>query len=281
MTSLRHLSYLTAILCLPISAAAQSTMEVSRAYLAANGASDYDRAREYMADDLIFEDPTGDVFEGPVGQGAINGADQFVALQRTWGIERSDFDPEVSFAIGEYAVHWGTNVVTTAQGQNSIPFATVHRVVEGKLAERMDFGEYIASFGLGDGFDDSTTWTQVVADQYLQAYFDEDFDAQVTLASDDIWFQDPTARVFGPESGKQWSGKESLIGQRRRVFAQISDFGMDVDKAIYANHHAMYKGTIHYTVQGGRTFEQDALIVVEVKDQVVTRHWDFVNYGQQ
>ena len=281
MSTVYRILSLIVVFALPVAASGQSTMKVSLSFLEDNGGADYNAAREHMADDLVFEDPTGDVFQGPVAQGPVVGADAFVDLQKTWGIVRSDFVPDVSFAVGEYAVHWGMNVVTTAQGEYSIPFATVHRVVDEKVTERMDFGEYIISFGLGNGFDDATSWTQVVADQYVQAYFDRDFETQATLASENVWFQDPTARVFGPQSGKEWHGKEPLMDQRRRVFAQISDFGMDVDRALYANHHAMYMGTIHYTVQGGRMFEQDALIVVEVKDQVVTRHWDYVNYGQQ
>ena len=259
--------------------APEETARTSNLYLELASSLNYDSLRAIMADDAQFFDPTGDVFNGPVSQGVITGADRIVRIQRGWGLTGVEFTPAVSFYVGEYAVHRGTY---KAQFQNAanwteIPFVTIHHVKDGKIQERTDFGEYINSFSLGGAFDENTMWTEVVADQYLQAYFDGDLQVQRELSSEDIIFQDPTAQVFGPPSGQLFEGAEELMTRRAQIYEVISDFGFDVESSFYANHHAVYMGYAKYTISGS-SYRQPAVFVVEVRDQKVTRHWDFVDY---
>ena len=270
---------------MPLIASAQpsanpETIQVSNRYLELASELDYDGLRSLMADNARFSDPTGDVFGGPVSQGLIEGADLIIETQKGWGLSGVEFNPTVSFYVGEYAVHRGMYRAQFEQGAAwvEIPFVTVHHVRDGKLQERTDFGEYISSFALGDGFDENTTWTEVVADQYFQAYLDGDLDVQAALVTEEVKFQDPTAQVFGPPSGGLFESSEILIERRSKIYESISDLSFDIESNFYANHHAVYTGHVQYTAGQGLTFRQPAIIVIEVRDGVVTRQWDFVDY---
>jgi len=269
------------LICLLFSgtAWAQSTQEVSLRYLELDAALDYEALRGVMADDMTFQDPTGNVFDGQAAGILVEGADQIIQTQRSWGLVGVEFEPVHSFYVGQYAVHRGTYVAQFSAGAPGvrIPFITVHRVQNGKVSERRDFGEYIQSFGLGDGFDEATTWTEVIADQYLDAYTSADVSTQQVLMADEVIFQDVTAKVFGPPSGQLFEGKEALLARRTQIYEGVSDFSFDVENSFYANHHAVYVGRVNYTVSSG-SYRQPAIFVIEVKDQQVTRHWDFVDY---
>jgi hypothetical protein len=113
-------------------------------------------------------------------------------------------------------------------------------VVEGRITERIDFGEYIESLGRGNEFDGTTASTREVADRALRAYLDGDLDTQAELFAPDIQFQDPTSRVYGPPSGQLYQGADELLRRRRQIYPGVSDFNR--------------------------------------RDGKVTRQWDFVDY---
>jgi len=260
--------------------ARQSTKDISTSYLKLDAALDYELLKDLYHDDVSFRDPTGEVFQGPSSGRRTEGVDAVVEMQRSWGLTGSEFEPTHSFYVGEYAVHRGTYRAQFGESQPwiDIPFFTVHRVVNGKIIERRDFGEYIQSFGLGDSFDESTTQTKIVADQYKKSYYAEDVDLHSALLADDAVFQDPTAQVLGPQAGQRIEGRDAIMKIRERTFANVSNFSMDVESSFYANHHAVYMGVISYTNAQGMTFHQPAISVVEVRDQHVVRQWDFVDY---
>lgn len=271
---------LLVVFLLPLVARAQTTEEVSMKYLEMDAALDYEGLRSLMADDFSFRDPTGEVFRADGSAMSVIGAEAFLELQKSWSLTEVDFDPDVSFAVGEYALHRGTYRARFdgADSWTEIPFVTIHRVREGKMIERTDFGEYVQSFQLGSGFDENTSWTEVIADQYLAAYTSGDMETQQVLLAEGVVFQDPTAQVFGPPSGQLFEGKESLLGRRTQIYENVGAFRLDVASSFYANHHAVYIGHVEYTA-GGRSYRQPAVFVVEVRDQQVTRHWDFVDYS--
>ena len=271
---------LLVVFLLPLVARAQSTEQVSKKYLEMDAALNYEGLRPLLADDFSFGDPTGEVFRADGSAMSVAGAEAFLELQKSWGLAEVDFDPDVSFAVGEYALHRGTYRARFdgADSWTEIPFVTIHRVSEGKMIERLDFGEYIQSFGLGDGFDDNTSWTEVIADQYLAAYTGGDIATQNVLMADDVVFQDPTAQVFGPPSGRLFEGKEALLTRRTQIYQNVTDFSFDASSRFYANHHAVYIGHVEYAA-GGRWYRQPSVFVIEVRDQLVRRHWDFVDYS--
>ena len=63
----------------------------------------------------------------------------------------------------------------------------------------------------------------------------------------------------------------------RHVLPQLGDLPVQFESFV-ANHHAVYMGTVRYTLNSGTAFAQPAVIVIEVRDGKVTRHWDFVDY---
>jgi|CXWL01.1.fsa_nt_gi ketosteroid isomerase-like protein len=259
---------------------AEATRQVSARYLQADTAGRYEDLLEIYASDAVFTDPTADVFKGPISKGPVVGSKAIVALQKSWGLVEQSFAVQGSFAVADIALHRGMLTVRYdgSQERLEIPFVTVHRVRDGRIAERIDFGEYVESFGLGDGFDDATESTKAVAERYLRAYLAADFESQAVLCADDIVFQDPTARVYGDEAGQPIVGREALLQRRKRTFENVTDFGLDVEQSFAANHHAVFMGKTSYTV-GGRKWTQPAVFVVEVREGRVTRHWDFVDYS--
>lgn len=263
-----------------VSGQPDTTKHVSLEYLKQDTALNYPALRSLYANDVEFFDPTGDVFDGDVSRGVIVGLEEVIALQAEWGLGNVRFTPDRSFYVGEWAVHQGTYEALFSGSEQwiSIPFITVHHVVEGKIQSRTDFGEYIKSFGLGTAFDSTTEITQQVAVDYLNAYLGRDFETQAALMAENIVFQDPTAQALGPNSGKRWSSKTALLQQRKSVFANISDFGFNIQKQYFANHHALFIGDVLYTTASGLSFKQPAIFIVEVRNGQVTRHWDFVDY---
>ncbi len=273
------------MLCLasPNFLGAQSdTRTVTDHYLELTLNQQYDELLHVYSPEAIFVDYTGDVFQGPVSQGAVRGAEAIVNMQKGWGLDRARLERRLDFTVGEYSVYWGTYFAGYSNQPDdiSIPFMTALRARDGQIVERTDFGEYIQSFRLGDAFDANTANTAEVAPLYLQAYLDEDFETQQELLAPDAKFQDPTSQVFGPPAGSLFEGADAIIERRRAVFQNVSDFDLEIQESFVANHHAVYMGTVRYTVASGRSFAQSAVFIIEVKDGKVTRHWDFVDYSQ-
>ncbi len=268
----------------PVSAAPgvethEETRRVSERYLELELAGDYDALKDIYAKDMVFFDPTGDVFPGPVSQGTVTGVDAIIAMQKGWGLAEQDFKVDQAFFVGEYAMHRGTLTVRYKGGTEyfPFPFVTVHRVSDGKLTERTDFGEYIQTFRLGDQWDANTQSTREVADGALAAYLGADLETTAELAAEDIQFQDPTSKVFGPPAGELYQGRDELIDRRRQIYENVRDFDLRVEKSFYTNHHAVYMGMTTYRI-GERVWTQPAVFVFEVRDGRVTRQWDFVDY---
>ena len=256
------------------------TPTVTNNYVMLTFEQKYDDLLEVYAPDAVFFDPTGDVFPGRIAEGPVQGAEQIIALQKSWGVTGTWFDVAAAFSVGEYAVYRGTLTVSF-EGSNAetpVPFLTVLRAQDGHITERTDFGEYIKSFGLGDEFDANTESTREIAGRYLDAYLHENIETQEELLADDVQFQDPTSKVFGPPSGELYEGADDLLTRRKQIYANIQDFDLEVEESFVANHHAVYIGTVHYTLNSGTVFAQPAVFVIEVRDGRVTRHWDFVDY---
>ena len=68
------------------------------------------------------------------------------------------------------------------------------------------------------------------------------------------------------------------MDRREQIYANLVDFDLEVEQSFVANHHAVYMGTVRYSVNSGMAFEQPAVIVIEVREGLVTRQWDFVDY---
>lgn len=270
-------------LLLPVQVMAQASPdEVADRYISLTFDQRYDDLLDLYAEDAVFWDPTGDVFRGSGAAGVlVHGGGAIVETQKSWGIAESEFDLAQSFTVGEYSLYRGILRVryTGSEDFSPIPLITVIRVEDGRVSERLDIGEYIESFGMGDGFAESTRETEEVAARYLEAYLGADFEAQQALLATDAKFQDPTAQVYGPNSGLLLSGADQIVERRRRTFQNVTNFGLEVSESFVANHHAVFIGTTTYTLANGTRFAQPAVFMVEVRDGRVSRHWDFVDYS--
>ncbi len=267
---MRHIATclgLMAVAGFVLALAAQETADtrtVTNTYVQLTFEQKYDDLLDVYAPDAVFFDPTGDVFQGRIAEGPVQGAEQIIALQKSWGITKSWFDIQTVFTVGEYSLYRGTLTVSFegSDAEIPVPFMTVLRVQDGHIIERTDFGEYIESFGLGDEFDANTESTRETAGRYLQAYLDEDIETQKELLAEDVQFQDPTSKVFGPPSGELYEGADKLLARRKQIYANIQDFGLEVDdsfESFVANHHAVYMGTVRYTLNSGTAFAQPAV----------------------
>lgn len=238
---------------------AQSVMDVSRAYLLADASMDVDNLRPFYADSVRFEDPTGEVFGGPTAGLAVVGRDSLLAVQAGWGLDPSRFEVDRSFGAGRFAVHHGTYHVSVPGVREPvhIPFVTVHEIVHGRVVSRMDFGEYIESFGLGDRFDAQTRATRAVADRYLAAYTDRNVDHQQALLAPQAVYHDP-------------------LGWRRTHPAVLKAFSFDVHSGFAASRHAVFIGNVVMTAASGQRVTHPAVIVLEIDDGKVVKHWDYV-----
>lgn len=265
-----------------------STAEVAARYIELSFGQQYEALKEVYADDVLFIDPTGDVWSERLANG-VRGADSVISLEKSWEITSSSFDIQESFSVGEYALFRGLLTWTTRSSpQVTTDFITIVRVVDGRVAERHDYGNYVTPFGqsMPAAVHDNTRASEEIGRRYFQNYLDREHDAMLASYADSVTFQDPTAAWFGPNSGGFYQGKSGVDAMMRRVFQNISEFDFEVEKAWFSNHHAVFMGKTTFTLvpaatgaPGDITFEHSAVFVVTVADGKVIAHRDYVDYS--
>jgi hypothetical protein len=271
----------------PAVAARTSTEAVARRYMKAIAARDLDA--QPMAPDALFRDRTAEFFDLDALVSGVQGPEAIVALQTSWNLEKIDFDVELEFFAGEWAVFAGAATLTTRGKPGSRPmgFLTLLRVQQDQVSERHDFWNYADGFPPSDQQKANAKATEKVAGGYLKAYLEQRFDDAHALMAADVDFQDPTAALFGPNGGRKIQGPKKLTEARRATFGNIIEFGLDVKKTQVANRHAIYIGRTHYTMPGSLArskrdvvrFEHPAVFVIGVQDGKVAYHRDFVDYS--
>jgi len=269
--------------------AADSTETIATRYLELTFTQQYEALADVYAEDVFFVDPTGDVWQGSLAQG-VRGADKIIALQKSWGLTSADFAIEEQFAVGEYALFRGQLTWTTRNNPDGVTtdFMTVIRVVDGKVAERHDYGNYLRAFGgsMPDVIRANAKTSEDVGGKYFQAYLDQRHDVMEQLYAPEVSFQDPTAAYFGGPSSTLYQGRDSVVMMMDRVFQSISHFTFDVTGTLVSNHHTVFMGTTRFTLLAAAagtprdvTFEHSAVFVITVVDGRVVAHRDFVNYS--
>lgn len=258
-----------------------ATHDISEQYQTINLSLQHDNLSQVYAENIMFFDPTGDVFGPPFSLGPVAGRDTVIAMQKSWQIKEMDFEQQQYFTVGEYAVRNGNLAVKFGGSDQKIafPFVTIHRVIDGKIAERHDFGAYVGKLAGGKVLQDKSVQTLSIAKTMLAAYLNEDIETQNNLLSSNTWFHDPTAEIYGGEFLQPIQGAKKLIDRRQTMYEKIDDFTFDVTREFASNNHAVFSGTLKYVYDDKYLYEQQAIIVFEVKDQLITRHWDFVDYS--
>ena len=285
MTALAHILLLAAT---GLGTTADSTETIAARYLALTFAQQYDALEDVYAKDVFFIDPTGDVWNGPGSKG-VHGADNLIALQKSWGLTSADFAIDEQFAVGEYALFRGQLTWTMRNSHDGVTtdFMTIIRVVDGKVAERHDYGNYLGAFGgsMSDEIHANAETSEDVGAKYFHAYLDQRHDVMERLYATEVSFQDPTAAYIGGPSSV-YQGRDSVVVMMDRVFQAISHFTFDVEDAWFSNHHAVFMGTVRFTLVAAAagtpedvTFDHSAVFVITVVDGLVVAHRDFVDYS--
>lgn len=256
---------------------------ISDRYLELDLALQYDALADMYAENVLFSDPSGDVFGPPLADGPVVGRENVIAMQKSWGLGWMEFTESTKFVVGEYTVRFGEAGVAYkgSERRYHFPFLTIHRIAGGQLSERHDFGGYVGNLIGGEDLIEKSSETLSLSRNLLNAYLDGDLSTQARLYAENIWFQDPTAAVYGDEMGKAVSGRELLMNKRRDLYTRITDFQFDIDREFASNHHAVFAGHISYVYGEKYRFVQPAVMVFEVIEGRVTRHWDFVDYTVQ
>lgn len=153
--------------CCPCVAFAQespSPMEIAESYLKALYAFDFETVRSLLAPDATFRDPTGDALAGTEisyrGRDAIISG--FEASART--LRDAHFEVRSGFDSGEYVVlnliyRFEVNSEAFGGAEAWIPVAmpavTILRIVNGKIQEHLDHGDYDEFMEQVEGFHQS------------------------------------------------------------------------------------------------------------------------------
>ncbi len=124
-----------------------------------------------------------------------------------------------------------------------------------------------------------TASTQKVADRYVEAYFDKDWDALAALASDSISFNDPTGRlIFGDTPPRL--NKSAVLDGFRSGYAAL-EMRFSSLRQMYSGEHAFYEGTLDWNLHlPNRDVHSQVPIIVALRvvDSLVVAHTDFVDY---
>lgn len=267
-----------------------TTQEVADRYLELTFSQRYDTLTHLYAEDVMFGDPTADLF-GAASSAVVSGSEALIALQKSWGLTGTDFEIDSRFIVGNLAVHQGT-LHYSAGGDPTVhhlPFVNVLHIRDGRVTQRWDYGDYVSTFpgAVTARARDQTKETRAVAEAYLAAYTDQRHDDLASLLAPDVRFQDPTAQIFRAGGGQPKQGAEAVLAAMREGFAPVTRFGVEVEKAVFSNHHAIFLGTCTYTIQGAAlgiqresaSFEHESVMIIEVLDGKVVTHLDYLDYS--
>jgi hypothetical protein len=270
-----------------VTAAPAGTEETARRYLKAIAKRDLDG--QPFADRALMQDPTADFFDLDTLVSGVRGRDEIIALQKSWNLRKIKFELDTEFFVGEYAAFSGTAEITGAKkdDRHEMYFLTVLRIEDDTVTERHDFWDYAGGYGTHEKQQTNGDATRSVADAYLAAYLEKNYDDAHALMATNITFQDPTARVFDPNAGALIEGADELTDRRRETFGGILEFGLEVERSFVTNHHAVYLGRTYYSIPGAAfrsevesvRFEHRAAFVIGVENGEVVYHRDFVDYS--
>ncbi len=239
-----------------------------------------DETRALVHDDLFFIDPTADIFPGELSKG-LRGADDIIALQKTWGTTPWSWERSVEFVSGNHAVAYG---VLKPDATRVMPFVNILRVEDGLITERIDYGDY-AGFTRTLESGQAGAGLQDVADTgraYVAAYAAVDLDAIGGLLAEDADFQDPTTDIFGTGSEALITGRDAIVGNLRTSLVGLQDFTLEVQDAFFTPSHAVFiteLSWVHPQQQGSKLFlaniRAPLVIALRIEDGKVVSHRDF------
>lgn len=123
--------------------------------------------------------------------------------------------------------------------------------------------------------------TARVAEGYFEAYIARDWDRLAPLLAEGGGFADPTAE---PLFGKvEVTGKRATIDFFRTNYAAIRHMQFNRKRAFFSGRHAVFEGTLDWTLDigGGKeaiTLDMPFVTILRIEDGLVVEHRDFADY---
>jgi hypothetical protein len=206
-------------------------------------------------------------------------------------LNETDFQIDARFFVGDLAVLRGTLSYTAGADPTirELPFVNVLEIRDGRVAERWDYGDYVKTFpgAVTEEARERTRRTRAVAEAYLAAYVEQRHSDMAPLLAPGVLFQDPTAQIFRADGGVARRGADVVLAAIREGFAPVSEFGMEVEQAVFTNHHAIFMGTCSYTIKGAAlgiqresaSVAHACVTIVEVVVGKVVTHLDYLDYS--
>lgn len=249
-----------------------------------------DQVGALMAEDMRFIDPTAEVFGMEIA-GGIRGREAIVATEATWQLETIAFTKRYGFSTSRWDVVAGPMVV---DGGRPFPFAQILRIEDGKVQERIDYGDYggfTAAVSEGRAKDELAR-TAAVAERYVAAYVLDPNGMAAELAEDARLYdpighdQDPSqtpAEVRGRDEIRDWYGKSAQTVER---------FELEIEGRLFSRNHAVFttwaKGSVRTrdVQKRPKSVEMSVPLVIalEIRDGKIVRHddyWDVDSFQQQ
>lgn len=126
--------------------------------------------------------------------------------------------------------------------------------------------------------------TADVAAEYVTAYEAKDIDALMGFYTDETILEDPTMSAAGREV--RLTGAAAIRPFLQESFDGVTGLRLEVSRRFASGPYAVINGVGRYSVPGSsvgveaETFElwADFTFVLEVRDEKVVRHTDYVDY---
>lgn len=131
-------------------------------------------------------------------------------------------------------------------------------------------------------FSDVTANTEKITTKYFNDYINLDFEAMKQQASNDISFDDATAKlIFGIELIK---GKAKVFENFKKTYAGILEMKATIKRTIFSSNVGIFEIELTYKFEAGKnkiiTINKMPLIVtLTIKDDKVFEHRDYADYN--
>jgi ketosteroid isomerase-like protein len=130
-------------------------------------------------------------------------------------------------------------------------------------------------------FASTSATTARVAERYFEAYIARDWDRLAPLLAESGGFADPTAEpVFGKV---EVTGKRATVEYFRANYAAIRHMQFNRTRAFFSGRHAVFEGTLDWTLAlgGGKeavTLAMPFVTILRIEDGLVVEHRDFADH---
>jgi ketosteroid isomerase-like protein len=249
-----------------------------------------DQVGTLMADDMRFVDPTAEVFGMDIA-GGIRGRDAIVAAEASWELTTIGFEKRYGFSTSRWDVVAGPMVV---DGGRPFPFVQILHIVDGKVEERIDYGDYggfTTAVSEGRAKEDLAL-TAAVAERYVAAYVLDPNGMAAELA-DDARLYDPIGHDQDPsQTPDEVRGREQIRDWFARSTKTVETFELEIEGRLFSRNHAVFttwaKGSVRTRDAQQRpklvTMSVPLVIALEIRDGKVVRHddyWDVDSFRDQ